>query len=270
LLDFSTLPRYADIRVGHIAPAIDALIAEVRSTVATISATATADPSWDAIVAPHFAAMERLDRAWSVVSHLNAVVNTPELREAYNANLQKVTELNAQMSQDSRLHARYRALRASPSFRDLSRAQQRLIEHELRDFRLGGAELSGPDKVRFLEISEAQSALASRFEENVLDATNRYALYIDDASRLSGLPADVIDAASEEATREGRGGWKLTLHAPSYMPVMQYASDRNLRETLYREHTTRASDLGDADLDNGPIVERLLALRSEEAKLLRL
>ena len=270
LLDFSPLPRFADVRVEHISPAIDALITEVRAAVESIAAVPTAEASWDAVVAPQFAAMERLDRAWSVVAHLNAVVNTPELREAYNANLQKVTELNAQMGQDSRLHARYRALRASPAFRDLSRAQQRLIDHELRDFRLGGAELSGPDKARFLQISEEQSALGSKFEENVLDATNRFAYYIDegDDHRLAGLPADIAQAAREEAARDGRSGWKLTLHAPIHTPVMQYATDRTLRETMYRAFVTRASDLGDRDLDNGPIVERLLALRTEEALLL--
>ena len=269
LLDFSGLPRFADVRVEHIGPAVDALIADVRETVEGIAGPgATAAPSWESVVAPHFAALERLDRAWSVVAHLNAVVNSPELREAYNANLKKVTELHAQMSQDSRMHACYRSLRASAGFRQLTHAQQRLIDNELRDFRLGGAELSGPDKARFLAITEEQSALMARFEENVLDATNRYALYVEDESRLAGLPADVIAAAREEAQGESREGWKLTLHAPSYMPVMQYASDRSLRETLYRAHTTRASDLADHELDNGALVVRLLQLRAEEARLL--
>ena len=268
LLDFTALPRFADVRLDHIAPALDALIADVRSTVEAISGTPMTSSSWGTVVAPHFAAMERLDRAWTVVSHLNAVVNTPELREAYNANLKKVTELNAQMGQDSQLHARYLALRAAPSFRDLAHAQQRLVDHELRDFRLGGAELSVPDKLRFLDISEKQSALMSRFAENVLDATNRHALFVDDESRLDGLPADAKQQAREEAMRDGKPGWKLTLHAPSYLPVLQYAIDRNLRETLYRAYVTRASDLADSDLDNGPVIEQLLALRADEATLL--
>jgi len=159
-------------------PAIDALIADIRATVNSIAARAARGeaPSWEAIVEPQFAAMEYLDRAWGVVSHLTAVVNNPPLREAYNANLRKVTELHTQLSQDSRLHACYRALRAAAAFPRLAPAQQRLIDNELRDFRLGGAELGGADKARFLAISEEQSALMAKFEENVLDATNGWEL----------------------------------------------------------------------------------------------
>ena len=270
LLDFSGLPRFAEVRVEHIGPAIDALLSGVRETVDAIGASAAgaAPPTWDAVVAPQFAAMERLDRAWGAVSHLNAVVNSPPLREAYNVNLQKVTELHAQLSQDSRLHARYRALRAAPEFARLGAAQQRLVDNELRDFRLGGAELAAGDKARFLAISEEQSALMAKFEENVLDATNDYALYVEDESRLAGLPADVMAAALEEAAADGRAGWKLTLHSPSYVPVLQYARDRGLREELYRAHSTRASDLGNPAWNNGPLVERLLRLRDEQARLL--
>jgi oligopeptidase A len=270
LLDFSGLPCFADVRVEHIGPALDMLVADVRATVDAIAAKATSaePPSWDSVVAPQFAAMERLDRAWGVVSHLNAVVNSPELREAYNANLQKVTELHAQLSQDSRLHARYRALRAAPRFHQLSSAQQRLIDNELRDFRLGGAELAAGDKARFLAISEEQAALMAKFEENVLDATNDFALYVEDETRLAGLPSDVMEAAREEAAADGRNGWKLTLHGPSYLPVLQYASDGGLREELYRAYTTRASELGKAEWNNGPLVVRLLQLRDEEARLL--
>ena len=268
LLDFSDLPRFADIRIEHIAPAIDTLIAGVHSTIDAIAVDVATPPAWDSIVAPQFAAMERLDRAWGAVSHLNAVVNSPELREAYNVNLQKVTELHAQTSQDSRLHARYRALRAAPAFPRLSSAQQRLIDNELRDFRLGGAELGTADKARFLAISEEQASLMAKFEENVLDATNDFALYVEDASRLAGMPADVLAAAREEAVADGRAGWKLTLHGPSYQPVLQYADNRALREELYRAYTTRASDLGKSQWDNGPLVERLLQLRNEEARLL--
>ena len=267
LLDFSGLPRFAEVRVEHIGPAVDQLVAEVRAAVDALAGGA-APASWDTVVAPQFAALERLNRAWGMVSHLNAVVNTPALREVYNANLQKVTELHAQLSQDSRLHARYRALRAAPEFAGLSAAQQRLIDNELRDFRLGGAELGPADKTRFLALQEEQAALMARFEENVLDATNDFALYLDDAARLAGMPADALAAAREEAAADGRAGWKLTLHAPSYLPVIQYADDRALREQLYRAYTTRASELGNPEWDNGPLVERLLQLRAEEAQLL--
>ena len=270
LLDFSGLPRFAEVRVEHIGPAIDTLVAGVRATVDAIAAEATSGkpPTWDSVVAPQFAAMERLDRAWGVVSHLNAVINSPALREAYNANLQKVTALQAQMRQDSSLHARYRALRAAPGFPQLSSAQQRLIDNELRDFRLGGAELGGSDKTRFLAISEEQAALMAKFEENVLDATNDFALYIDDEARLTGLPPDVLATAREDAAAAGRSGWKLTLHNPCYRPVLQYADDRDLRQELYRAYTTRASELGKPQWGNGPLVVRLLQLRDEQARLL--
>ena len=270
LLDFSGLPRFADVRIEHIAPAIDTLVAGVRATVEALAAdaAATTPPTWDSVVAPQFAAMERLDRSWGTVSHLNAVVNSPELREAYNANLQKVTELHAQLSQDSRLHARYRALRAAPALAQLCAGQQRLIDNELRDFRLGGAELNTADKARFLALSEEQASLMAKFEENVLDATNDFALYVEVESRLAGLPADAMAAAREEAAADGRAGWKLTLHAPSYLPVLQYATNRELREELYRAYTTRASDLGKPQWDNGPLIVRLLRLRDEEARLL--
>jgi len=267
LLDFSGLPRFADVRVDHIAPAMDTLIAEVHAAVDRIVSD-TAPAGWDNVVAPQFTAIERLDRAWSVVSHINAVVNTPALREAYNAALQKVTELNAQLAQDSRLRARYSALRASPEFATLEPSQQRLVENELRDFRLGGADLAPATKERFLQFREEQAALMAKFEENVLDATNSYAVYIEDEARLAGLPADFLASARDEAATDGRDGWKLTLHAPSYMPVMRNAGDRALREELYRAFSTRASEFGKPEWDNGPLIVRLLELRAAEARLL--
>ncbi|MEO8132944.1 MAG: M3 family metallopeptidase [Betaproteobacteria bacterium] len=267
LLDFSGLPRFADVRVEHIGPAIDVLIVEVRRTVEEV-ATTTAPPTWESLVAPQFAATERLNRAWGVVSHLNAVVNSAELRDAYNVNRSKVTVVQSQLAQDSRLCGRYRALRASPVFARLQPAQRSLVENELRDFRLGGADLAQADKARFLEIREEQSALMARFEENVLDATNDFALYVEDAGRLAGLPDDVLAAAREEAAAAGRSGWKLTLRGPSYSPVMQHARDRTLREQLYRAYTTRASELGRAEWHNGPLIVQLLALRAEEARML--
>jgi oligopeptidase A len=267
LLDFSGLPRFADVRVEHIAPAMEALIADVRGAVDRIVSDA-APACWGNVVAPQFAALERLDRAWSVVSHINAVVNTQALREAYNAALQKITELNAQLAQDSRLRARYAALRASAEFATLEPSQQRLVDNELRDFRLGGADLAPAEKERFLRFREEQAALMAKFEENVLDATNEYALYIEDEARLAGLPADFLASARDEAVAAGRDGWKLTLHAPSYLPVMRNAADRALREELYRAFTTRASEFGRPEWDNGPLIVRLLELRAAEARLL--
>ena len=215
--------------------------------------------------------MERLDRAWSVVSHLNAVVNTPELREAYNANLQKVTEL--QRADGPGLAASRALPRAARRRRRFASSRARSSgwsSNELRDFRLGGAELSGPDKARFLEITEKQSALMSRFEENVLDATNRYALYIDDeiASRRAAARTQ-SHAAREEAVRDGKS--RLEAHAACAVVCAGDAvreGSQPARDDVSRLCHSRQRSVADADLDNGPVIEQLLALRAEEAKLL--
>ena len=267
LLDFSGLPRFADVNVEHIAPAIDVLISDARATLERIAAD-DRPATWDSVVAPQLAATERLDRAWRLVAHINAVVNTPALREAYNAGLANVTQLQAELRQDSRLQQRHAALRGSPEFAKLTPSQQRLIDNALRDFRLGGAGLPSGEKQRFRALREEQAALMAKFEENVLDATNAFALYIDDESKLAGLPADFVVNARDEAAADGRDGWKLSLHMPSYVPVMQYAQDRALREMMYRAFTTRCSELGDPELNNSSLIVRLLALRDEEARLL--
>ncbi len=267
LTDLSGLPRFADIRPEHVGPAIDALIAEGRAEIERLAA-ATDEPAWDGFVEPLATANERLARAWSQVSHLNAVVNSPALREAYNAALPKVTQFFAEQGQDLRLFRRYRALAASPGFAGLAPARRRLVDNELRDFRLGGAELPEAGKARFMQLKEELAALASRFQDNVLDATNDYAHFVGDAAELEGLPPDVVEAARAAAARDGREGWKLTLHMPCYLPVMQYADHRPLRERLYRAYVTRASEFGRAEWDNAPLIAAILDRRAELAGLL--
>ncbi|OYY82341.1 MAG: oligopeptidase A, partial [Methylophilales bacterium 16-45-9] len=211
---------------------------------------------------------ERLSRAWSQVGHVNAVVNSPEMREAYNDNLSKLTDFYADLSQDERLYAKYRTLRNSQQFDALTDTQKKIVENELRDFRLGGAELPLQQKARFKEIQEELSKLSSKFEENVLDNTNDYALYMHDAEALKGIPADVLEAAADAAKAEDKTGWKFTLHFPSYLPVLQYADNRELRETLYRAYATRASEFSKPEWDNTPIIAQILKLRHEAAQLL--
>jgi len=263
LLDFSGLPRFREIAPEHVSPAIDLLLSDAR---AAIEQVAVAPPTWDHFVLPLAAAQDRLDRAWGQVTHLNAVANTSALRDAYNAALSKVTEFHIEVGQDERLFAGYKALAAQPVGLDSS--QRRLIENELRDFRLSGAELSESDKARFKSIDEELANLGARFEDNVLDATNDYALYIDDPDELNGVPADVLAAARDAAEQDGRLGWKLTLHMPCYQPVLQHADDRRLRETLHRALVTRASELGKPEWDNTAIIGRILDLRREAARLL--
>jgi len=267
LLDFSGLPRFPEIAPEHVSPAVDALIAQARITVDRV-ATLAATPTWDNFVEPLADAIERLGRAWGQVSYLNAVVNTPALRDAYNLNLPKVTAFYSDFGQDERLFARYRALAEAPAFAGLDGAQRRLIDNALRDFRLSGAELASDRKARLKEVDEELATLAARYEDNVLDATNAWELLIDDASMLAGLPADVIAAARQTAADEGKSGWKLTLHMPCYQPVMQYAENRFLRQTMYRGYATRASELGKPEWDNSSIIARTLELRREAATLL--
>jgi oligopeptidase A len=267
LLDFSTLPRFGAVRAEHIEPAIDALIADARRTVERL-ATLDIVPGWENFVEPLDDANEKLARAWAQASHLNAVMNTPELREAYNRALPKVTQFFTEQSQDQRLHAGFKALRASPAFESLTRPRKRHVENTLRDFRLGGAELPPPQKARFLAVQEELARLASRFQDNVLDATNDFALYATDAGEVSGIPQDVLDTAREAAKKDARDGWKLTLHMPCYMPVMQYADHPGLRERMYRAFVTRASEHGKPEWDNTAIMRSLLALRGEVAQLL--
>jgi oligopeptidase A len=267
LLDFSSLPRFASIRPEHVAPAVDELIASGRATIERLAALDSA-PDWENFVEPLDDANEKLARAWSAVSHMNAVVNTPELRDAYNAALPKVTEYFSEQGQDQRLYAGFKVLAATRGFESWPAARRRHVELQLRDFRLGGAELPPPKKARFLEIQATLAKLGARFEDNVLDATNAFGLYVDDASELSGIPADVVQTAHEAAAKEGRQGWKLTLHMPCFMPVMQYADNHALRERMYRAYVTRASEFGKPEWDNAPNIRRILELRGEAAALL--
>jgi oligopeptidase A len=231
LLDFSGLPRFADIKPEHVAPAMDQLLNEARAAMGRAAAPET-PVAWDAFVAPLEDANERLSRAWGQVSHLHAVMDRPPLREAYNANLPKITQYYTELAQNEPLFAKYRALRASPEFDRLSAARRAIVEHALRDFRLGGAELPADKKARFAQIQEQAAGCAAKFSQNLLDATNAFSLLIEDETRLAGLPQDVLDSAHEAAQKDGKSGWKFTLHMPSYLPVMQYADDRALREAM--------------------------------------
>ena len=212
LLDFSGLPRFAEIRTEHITPAVSQLLSDNRALIGRIQEN-TDLPTWDNFVQPLADANERLSRAWGQVSHLNAVVNTPELREAYNANLPLVTQYYAELAQNQALFEKFKELRGGREFEGLSTARQKVIENELRDFRLGGAELPAEKKARFLQIQEELSALGSRFNDNLLDATNAFVLHVEDAGELSGIPDDVLQTAREVAERDNAAGWKFTLHA---------------------------------------------------------
>lgn len=267
LLDFSGLPRFPEIRPEHVAPAVDQLLAENRALVERV-ATDAAAPSWSNFVSPLDDANERLSRAWGQVAHLNAVMNSPELREVYNANLPRISQYYTELSQDERLYGKFKALRASAEFARHTQEQRKIVENELRDFRLGGAELPPEQKAEFKRVREQLDKLSSRFNDNLLDATNAFAHYVTDRSALAGVPEDVLEAAAAAAAKDGKEGWKLTLHMPSYLPVMQYADNRALRELMYRAYVTRAAEFGNPDWNNTPIIEEVLKLRRRLAHLL--
>lgn len=266
LLDFSGLPRFDAIRPEHVTPAIDTLLAQAEAAVK--AAETVAPVRWDTFVTPLDDASERLYRAWGQVSHLQAVVNTPELREAYNANLPKISRFGSAVAQNPALYAQYKALVATPEAAGHDAARRKVLDNALRDFRLGGAELDEAGKARFAQLQEELSGLQAKFSQNVLDATDAFALYVDDEGELAGLPADVIATARAAAQKDGRDGWKLTLQMPCYLPVQTYADNRMLREQLYRANAVRASEFGEATLDNSRNIDRILAVRSEMASLL--
>jgi oligopeptidase A len=267
LLHYAGLPKFNEIKPEHVSPAVDSLLAEGRGLVEQL-ATATETPTWENFALKLEDHSEKLGRTWSQVGHMNAVVNSPELREAYNENLAKLTDFYSDLSQDERLYAKYKAIQSSPAFIKLSSTQQKIINNEVRDFKLGGAELPAEEKARFKTISEELSKLGSKFEENIMDNTNDFAHYVENIDELAGIPQDAIEAAASAAKEAGKTGYKFSLHFPSYMPVLQYADNRELREILYRAYATRASEFGKTEWDNTKLISDILKLKQEEAKML--
>jgi len=267
LLDLSGLPRFDAVTPDHVEPAVTSLIAELRTLVEHLTGDPT-PPSWGNFVAPLTDAGEKLSRAWGVVGHLHSVMDVPAWREAYNANLPAITNFYSELGHNLALYDKYKAIRAGSGYAALTPAQQRIVDNELRDFKLSGAALPEDQKPRFQAIQEELAQFGARFSQNLLDATNAHAEWIDETEALSGIPADVRAAARAAAEKEGRPGWKFSLHMPSYLPVMQYADHRPLRERMYRAYATRASEFGKADWNNGPLIEKILRLREEEARML--
>jgi oligopeptidase A len=265
LLQFNALPDYAVIKAEHVLPAIDTLIEAARATIAAIEKTESA--TWGNVVEPLQDANERLGRAWSTVAHMNAVVNTPELRDAHNAAEPKITQYWTELGLNRAIFERYKTL--DERAEHLLDEQRALLKHELRDFRLSGVELEGSARERYAAIQEELAALSTKFEDNVLDATNAFALDVA-IGELDGLPDDAKQVAVEKAKAANLadGMARLTLQMPSFMPVMQYANSRSLRERMYRAYNTRASDEGDTKFDNSDVIEKIMALRDEEAVLL--
>ena len=269
LLANSALPLFSQIKPEHIEPAIDQLLAEVKAVVEDRLGIQQ-DYTWKNLVEPIEDAQDRLNKAWSPVSHLNSVVNSDSLRVAYNACLPKLSEFGTEIGQNKRLFNAYQVIANSPEFSGLDTAQQKIISNALRDFRLSGVDLSEKKKRRYKVISQELTQFTSLFEENLLDATNAWTKFISHEQELAGLPESALAQAKQTAEQANQQGWMLTLQFPSYNAVMTYADTRELRREVYEAFSTRASEVGPhgGQWDNSLLMEEILALRHEKAKLL--
>ena len=267
LLEEFTLPPFSRIRPEHVVPAIDSLLQQNRDEIQLLLQSVD-KPNWKNFVEPIERLDDRLNRAWSPVSHMNSVVNSDELREAYNACLPKLSAYATEMGQNADLYRAYKAVQENDS--TLDAAQKKMLENILRDFHLSGVDLPPAQKQRYKEISERLSTLTSKFSENLLDATHAWTKQITDETELAGLPPSALDLARQTAQQRGMDGWLLTLEFPSYSPVMTYADNRDLRYEMYRAYSTRASDQGPnaGEYDNSVLMDEILALRHEAALLL--
>jgi oligopeptidase A len=266
LLDPVGLPAFARILPEHVELAIDARLADCRAEIARLTRGVDV-PTWENFVEPMEEMDDALNRTWSPVGHLNGVMNSDALRAAYNACLPKLSDYGTEVGQNEDLFRAYQAVSAQEH---LDPTQRKLVENALRDFHLSGVDLPADKKARYKAISQELSQLTSKYSENLLDATNAWSKLITDPERLAGLPESALDLARQTAGQRGQEGWLLTLDMPSYVPVLTYADDRDLRFEVYQAYGTRASNQGPhaGQWDNGEIMERILALRHELAQLL--
>lgn len=268
LADFD-LPPFSQIKPEHVQPAIEHILAQSRAAIAERLAQNT-PPSWANLIAPLDELGEQLSRAWSPVSHLNAVCNSGEMRAAYEACLPALSQFSTEMGQNAELFSAYQALANSPEAKGFSTAQKTILAHALRDFRLSGIDLPADKQQRYGEIQMKLSELCSQFANHVLDATQAWTKHVTDEAVLSGLTDSAKAQMQQAAQAKGLDGYLITLEFPSYYAVMTYADDRALRQELYTAYSTRASDQGPnaGQHDNGPVMTEILSLRQELAQLL--
>jgi len=269
LLKDTALPAFSNIHVDYVEAALDDVLQQARQTVDEILSH-NDQPSWQSLVLPMEALDAAIDKVWSPVSHLNSVMNSDELRVAYNACLPKLSQFGTELGQNEDLYNAYKKLANSAGYADLDVAQKKVIDNAVRDFRLSGVELSQQDRERFKAISQSLTELTAKFEENLLDATHDWKKHITDEALLAGLPESTQEMAAQFAKRDDLEGWLFTLDFPSYMPVMSYADDRDFREEMYTAFATKASDQGPSagKWDNTNIMANILKLRHELAQLI--
>jgi oligopeptidase A len=268
LQDLSGLPRFSQIKPEHIQPAILQAIDKCKAKINELLSQSTF--TWDNLVAPIEEVEDQLSKRWSPVSHMNSVVSNDELREAHDGCLPALSEFSTWVGQNSDLYNAYVQIQQSEQFKTLSQAQQKVIDHAIRDFQLSGVALDGDKKDRYAQIQSRLSDLGSTFSNNLMDATLGWQKHITDEGLLAGLPESALAAAAQAAQSKELDGWLFTLDIPSYLPVMTYADSRDLREEMYRAYCTRASEQGPnaGQWDNTDIINETLSLRQEEAKLL--
>ena len=269
LLSNSSLPQFSKIKPEHVLPAIQETLNNCRKTIESVLEQ-NSEYTWDNLIQPIDEMDEKFSRAWSPVSHLNSVKNSPELREAYEACLPLLSEYSTWVGQHKPLYQAYKQLKDSKHYENLSKAQKKVIDNALRDFELSGIGLSDDKQKRYGEIVAKLSELSSQYSNNVLDATMGWSKLITNVDDLSGLPESALAAAKEQAKAKNQEGWLLTLDMPSYLPIMTYCDNRDLRFELYQAYNTRASDQGPnaGKWDNTDIIKQILSLRDELAKLL--
>ncbi len=270
LLQPYDLPPFSAIRPEHVQPAIEQILADNRAGIKKILADQGQKPTWAGLVLAMDELNDRLGAAWSPVSHLNAVCNSAELREAYEACLPALSAYSTEMGQNRELFQAFEALAHSPQVADFDQAQKTILEHSLRDFRLSGIDLPPAEQKRYAEVQSKLSELGSKFSNQLLDATQAWTKHITDEAALAGLTESAKAQMAAAAQAKGLDGWLISLEFPSYFPVMTYAEDRALREEVYAAYCTRASDQGPnaGKFDNGPVMEEILDLRQELAGLL--
>lgn len=267
LLTINDLIDFPSIKPEHVVPGMKTLIAEAQAVLDNVTKEST-PPTWEDVITPLEKKTLTLSRAWGAVSHLMSVCDEPELRKAYNEALPIVTQFWIGLSQ-SNLSQKYKAIRESEEFKNLSAVRQRIVNEELIDFKLAGAFLPKDKKAELKTVKESLAQESQKFSENLLDATNAYGLLVEDEKELAGIPADDIASFKETAEAADQKGYRITLQIPHYLAVLQYADNRKLRETLYHAYVTRASELDfEGKFNNNDVMNRIVELRAKEASLL--
>ena len=261
------MPLFKQIKVKHISPAVNKVLKENKKIIKKIESDKV-NPNWDNFISPIQQCNEKLNRVWSQINHLNSVVNNEELRLIYNKNLIKVTKYNSEFSQNKLIYKKFKKIKSSKFFLKLTKSQKKIINNEILGFELGGVGLNKNKKLKFKKIISKLSKLSSSFEEKLLDSVNNYSLLINDKKKLQGIPKDILLKAKFEAKKRKKNGWCFTLDFPCYLPLMQFADDRNLRKKIYYAYATKASDLDNKITDNTANINQILLNKKRLAQLL--